>query len=51
MDNIISHFAIQGPVAEVKPLVEQLKVSQPVPSVSCDPGTRIGYTLSMCCPM
>ena len=37
--------------AEVKPLIEQLKISQPVSSVSCDPGTRVGFSLSMCCPM
>ena len=37
--------------AEVKPLIDQLKVSQPVSAVSCDAGTRIGYSLSMCCPM
>ena len=37
--------------AEVKPLIDQLKVSQSVDAVSCDAGTRIGYTISMCCPM
>lgn len=37
--------------AEVKALVEQLKIEQDVPAVSCDAGTRIGYSLSMCCPM
>ena len=35
----------------VKELVEQLKVGQNVEAVSCDAGTRIGYSLSMCCPM
>jgi len=40
-----------GAIAEVKPLVEQLRISQPVPSVSCDAGTMVGYTPSMCCPM
>lgn len=38
-------------MAEVKPLVEQLEISQPVSAVSCDAGTSIGYSLSMCCPM
>ena len=40
-----------GAMTAVKPLVEQLRISQPVPSVSCDPGTSIGFSLSMCCPI
>ena len=50
-DLLVRKYPTVAAMAEVKPLVEQLKVSQPVPSVSCDPGTRIGYSLSMCCPM
>lgn len=50
-DVIARKYPTVAAMTEVKPLVEQLKVSQSVPSVSCDPGTRIGYSLSMHCPM
>ena len=50
-DLLVRKYPTVAAMAEDKPLVEQLKVSQPVPSVSCDAGTRVGYSLSMCCPM
>ena len=50
-DLLVRKHPTVAAMAEVKPLVEQLKVSQPVPSVSCDAGTRIGYSLSMHFPM
>lgn len=36
---------------EVAALIAELKKSQPVNAVSCDSGTLIGFSLSMCCPM
>ena len=50
-DLLARKYPTVATMAEVKPLVEQLKVSQSVPSVSCDAGTRVGYSLSMFCPM
>lgn len=50
-DVIERKYPTVAAMAEVKPLVEQLKISQPVDAVSCDAGTRIGYSLSMHCPM
>jgi hypothetical protein len=50
-DLLVRKHPTVAAMAEVKPLIDQLKVSQSVPSVSCDAGTRIGYSLSMCCPM
>ena len=44
-------FETEAEFAEVKPLIEQLRISQRVPAVSCDSGTSVGFSLSMFCPM
>lgn len=50
-DLLVSKYPTVASMAEVKPLIDELNVSKSVEAVSCDPGTRIGYSLSMCCPM
>ena len=41
-DMLVRKYPTVAAMAEVKPLIDELKVSKSVDAVSCDPGTRIG---------